>query len=125
MAVLLAAGVSGLLVGVAIDRFLLPSPAVPRVSYGRPNFSLKPPSDADRRVMRDQLARDLGMTPDQRRQVDSIMNRRMRDFQTLREELAPRVESLITDVRLEIERILTPAQREKFRALQQEARRSE
>ena len=65
------------------------------------------------------------MTADQRRLVDSIMNRRAKDFSALREEIRPKVESLILDVRLEIEKILTPEQRERFRLLQQEARRSE
>jgi Spy/CpxP family protein refolding chaperone len=40
------------------------------------------------------------------------------EFSALREEIRPRVERLVSDVRSDMEQVLTPPQRERFRRLQ-------
>jgi hypothetical protein len=54
--------------------------------------------------------------------IDRIMSERSGEFSALREELRPRVEHLVTNVRADIEKVLTGTQREAFRAIQQRGR---
>jgi len=67
--------------------------------------------------MRERFARELGLTPDQQRRVDSIMSRQMTDFRRLRAEMQPRFDSLLTQAQSGLDSVLTPAQREKLRTL--------
>jgi Spy/CpxP family protein refolding chaperone len=46
------------------------------------------------------------------------MMHRAGEFSALREEIRPRVERLVSDVRSDMEQVLTPEQRERFRRLQ-------
>ena len=46
------------------------------------------------------------------------MTQRAVEFSALREEIRPRVEQLVADVRSDLEQVLTPVQRERFRRLQ-------
>lgn len=67
--------------------------------------------------MREQFARELDLTPDQQRRVDSIMSRQMADFRRIRAEMQPRFDSLLAQAQTGLDSVLTPAQREKLRAL--------
>jgi len=49
------------------------------------------------------------------------MTQRAGEFSALREEIRPRVERLVADVRRDLEQVLTPDQRERFRRLQRRA----
>jgi Spy/CpxP family protein refolding chaperone len=63
------------------------------------------------------LAKELSLTPAQDSAFDAIMMQRSGEFSALREEIRPRVERLVSDVRSDMEQVLTPAQRERFRRL--------
>jgi len=67
--------------------------------------------------MRQQFVRELDLTPDQQRRVDSIMSRQMADFRRIRAEMQPRFDSLLSQAQAGLDSVLTPAQREKLRTL--------
>ena len=67
--------------------------------------------------MRERFARELDLTPAQERRVDSIMAQQMIDFRRIRQEMQPRVDSLLAAAQARLDSVLTPAQREKLKAL--------
>jgi Spy/CpxP family protein refolding chaperone len=67
--------------------------------------------------MRERFARELELTPQQQRSVDSIMARQMADFRRLRESMQPRFDSVIATAQSRLEAVLTPAQRDKLKSL--------
>ena len=67
--------------------------------------------------MRERFARELELTPEQQRSVDSIMTQQMADFRRLRESMQPRFDSVIATAQSRLEAVLTPAQREKLKSL--------
>jgi Spy/CpxP family protein refolding chaperone len=79
---------------------------------------LRSPTPEERRRLRGQLSRELALTPAQDSAIDAIMMQRAGQFSALREEIRPRVERLVSDVRADMEQVLTPQQREQFRRLQ-------
>ena len=66
---------------------------------------------------RESLARELDLTPEQQRRVDSIMARQMDDFRRLREAMQPRFDSLLVAAQARLDSVLTPAQRAKLQTL--------
>lgn len=105
--VLLAAGIAG---GVAVDRMLLLR------RYGA-SWTMEQPSDTERQAIARQLTTALDLTTAQQAQVDAIIARQMNAADALRHEYQPRVRALMLATRAQIDSILTPAQREKLRAL--------
>lgn len=107
--------------GAAIDRVLVQrrGPTLVDTTFHPLSQALKVPTDADRRRLREQLSKNLGLSAAQDSVIDSIMNHRSGEFNALREELRPRVERLVLDVRADIEQVLTPDQRTRFHALQE------
>jgi hypothetical protein len=108
--------------GAAIDRVLVQrrgGPTLVDTTFHPLSQALKVPTDADRRRLREQLSKNLGLSAAQDSVIDSIMNHRSGEFNALREELRPRVERLVLDVRADIEQVLTPEQRTRFHALQE------
>jgi len=67
--------------------------------------------------MRERLARELDLTPDQQRRVDSIMGQQTRDFRRIREEMQPRFDSLLQRAQAGLDSVLTPDQRARLRSL--------
>jgi hypothetical protein len=104
--VLLLVGLAGVMVGVAIERLILYR------HYGAEVVREGPGSGAAR-----QLPRELGLSPAQQVQVDSILARQMAAYDSLRNEYQPRVRALMLGTRAAIDSILTPAQRERRRAM--------
>jgi len=113
--------VVGGIAGAAIDRLVVNrSIATIRDTTFHPlSQVLRVPTDADRRRLREELSRELELSPAQDSAIDIVMKRRSGEFNALRDELRPRVERLVLDVRADIEQTLTPEQRTRFRALQQ------
>jgi Spy/CpxP family protein refolding chaperone len=116
--------------GIAIDRVLLRPASAPTMladtGFHPLSSALRSPTPEERRRIRNELARELNLTPAQDSAIDAIMMQRASEFSALREEIRPRVERLVSDVRSDMEQVLTPAQREHFRRLQlrgDEARR--
>lgn len=69
------------------------------------------------RGMRERLAHELELTPDQQRRVDSIMAQQTRDFRRIREEMQPRFDSLLERAQAGLDAVLTPAQRARLQSL--------
>jgi Spy/CpxP family protein refolding chaperone len=121
--VLCALVIASALAGAAGDRFLLRAnerTALLGDSAFHPlSSALRAPTPTERRELRTELTRELGLTPAQDSAVNAIMVQRSGEFQGLREAIRPRVDRLVSDVRQDIEQVLTPDQRVRFRALQQ------
>jgi hypothetical protein len=114
--VALAAG----LTGAAVDRAYVGRAMriVGDTSFHPISSALRTPSPADRQRMRQELSSALSLTADQNRLVDSILNTRADQFDRLRGDIRPRVDSLVSVLRGDIEGVLTPEQRERYHALQ-------
>ena len=81
--------------------------------------ALRDPTPQQRRALAANLAAQLDLTPAQEDSVTAIMERRAGDYQQLRNTIRPLVDQLATQVRSDIERVLTPEQRTRYRAIQQ------
>jgi Spy/CpxP family protein refolding chaperone len=66
--------------------------------------------------MRQRFATELGLTPAQITQVDSIMGRSMAERHAIEDSVRPRMHAILDSTRTQIESILTPDQRQKFEA---------
>lgn len=121
--VMIALVLAGVVAGVAIDRVLLTSPdrarVFPDTGFHPLSSALRSPTPEERRRLRAELSRQLTLTPSQDSAFEAIMMQRADEFSALREEIRPRVERLVSDVRSDMEQVLTPTQRERFRRLQQ------
>ncbi|HEX4469181.1 MAG TPA: hypothetical protein VH080_06585 [Gemmatimonadaceae bacterium] len=120
--VIVAIIIASVVGGIAIDRVLLRRPVTPTVladtGFHPLSSALRSPTPEERRRIRNELARELNLTPAQDSAIDAIMMQRANEFSALREEIRPRVERLVSDVRSDVEQVLTPAQREHYRRLQ-------
>ena len=99
--------------------FMLP-PALP--GAGRPPSPNVIGPGSERAV--DAFARDLGLSTEQRAVADSILRHEFEAANAIREETWPRLAAVMDDTRRKLDSLLTPAQREQYRALlaQQEQR---
>lgn len=78
--------------------------------------------------MRDRLAADLGMSPEQRTTLDSILDYRNRQYDSTMALVRPRLDSLGTQARQRIRQLLTPEQQATYDQIlreREEARRQE
>jgi Spy/CpxP family protein refolding chaperone len=110
--------VTGLVLGVAVDRRVLLHRS--GAFGGRAEFGVHegprrggPPPER----MRQRFAADLGLTSAQMAQVDSIMSRQMAERRTLEDTMGARIRVLMDSTRAAVDRVLTPEQRQKFAAL--------
>lgn len=116
---LVAVAVASLLTGAAVDRAYMRRSAriVGDTTFHPLSSALRTPSDADRRQIRAELSTALDLKPEQERVIDSILTSRSGQFEELRASIRPRVESLLNNMRADVETALTPDQREKYRKL--------
>lgn len=120
VALLVVVLLAGMGLGFAADRLALRNArTVGRRPPPPAGFGFRGPGsrDSHRDGMRESLARELGLTPEQQRRVDSIMAQQMDDFRRLREAMRPRFDSLLLDAQARLDSVLTPAQREKLQTL--------
>lgn len=121
VAVIAAIAIASALAGFAADRLVLKSRGValtlPDTGFHRLSSILRSPTDEERRRLRAQLATELNLTTAQAHVVDSIMDAHTGEYRQLRDEIRPRVEQLTTAVRSDVERVLTPEQRDRYRQL--------
>jgi hypothetical protein len=117
---LVVVAVGSALAGAAADRAYVHQAMrlVGDTTFHPISSALRTPSDADRARYRAELSSALALTADQNHLVDSILDQRAGQFEALRTALRPRVDSLVTDVRRDIDAVLTPDQRARYRALQ-------
>jgi DNA anti-recombination protein RmuC len=120
-ALVLASGIAG----AAVDRTLVRRARMGTLydtTFHPLSSILRSPTAADRQQYREQLQRALDLTASQDSAIDRVMSERAGEFTALREEIRPRVDRLVTDVRAGIERVLTDRQREEFRRIQARGR---
>ena len=122
VALLVVVALAGMGLGFAADRLALHS-ARGSVRPG-PGPSFGPSEGSGRRGMgrrgenmRDRFARELDLTPEQARRVDSIMSQQMSDFRRLRESMQPQFDSVLATAQVRLDSVLTPAQRDKLKRL--------
>jgi Spy/CpxP family protein refolding chaperone len=114
--VIVLALVVGMVIGGVAARRFMPGHGGGgrRPPYGaRGPWSRGGPTDQ----MRQRLASELGLSAAQAAQVDSIVTRSMAARQALDDSVRPRMRALLDSTRAQIERVLTPDQRQKFEAL--------
>jgi len=121
VALLGVVALAGMGLGFAADRLALHNER-PLSRRRGPGFG--PPGEGGRRGlahrgegMRERFARELDLSPEQERRVDSIMAHQMSDFQRLRQSMQPRFDSLLARAQLRLDSVLTPAQRDKLKTL--------
>ena len=119
MALLAVVALAGMGLGFAADRLALHDR---REALRRPGPAFGPegrrgPGLRRGEGMRERLARELELTPEQRVRVDSIMAEQMSDFRRLREAMQPRVDSVLARAQARLDSVLTPAQRQKLASL--------
>jgi len=107
--VLALATLVGALAGIAVDRLVL----LPRM-FHRPGLEQgmrhQPPRD---REFRNRFAREVGLTPEQKTRIDSIMDRQGRELRAVRGQVQPQLDSIIQRTRRDLDAVLTPEQRVK------------
>jgi Spy/CpxP family protein refolding chaperone len=107
--VLLLVAVAGGLAGVAIDRRVL----LPRKFEGH-RFEHGPGPHGPRdREFRNRFAHELGLSSDQQTRIDSIMEHQGRELRTIRHQVQPRLDSIVSRTRRQLDSVLTPEQRKK------------
>jgi len=116
VAVLSATFLAGAMLGAATTRLLASEreePRSEREADGRRDARGPQPSVFDR----------LNLTAEQRAAVDSIMEKRGRDMAAFWKEHNPEVRGIVDSARVEIDRVLTPEQREKYEEFRERRRR--
>lgn len=98
--------IAGFIVGAVVDRFF---------ALHRPGFRRPPPMIAH--AMLERLHDHLDLTDQQRAQIEAILEKRHDRIHSLQESIHPKVQAEIQQTNAEIERALTPEQREKFQKL--------
>jgi hypothetical protein len=115
--VLLLVALTGGLAGVAVDRLVLLPYIFGDRGFGPHGRHGPPPPNHE---FRDRFAHDLGLTHDQQVRIDSIMDRQMREVRAIRNQVQPRVDSIISGARRELDAVLTPEQRQKAEVLRKQ-----
>lgn len=100
----------GVVVGIALDRTVLL-----RGPFGGRGWRMAfaGPSPA----FRERMVRELGLSPEQRVRVDSVIDRSHREFCAVHEGVRPRLDSIVARTRLGLDSVLTPEQRVKAEKL--------
>ncbi len=107
--VVIAAFVGGLFVGIAGDRFYL-------LRHGR-LFPSRHASEFATRHIVDRLDRELHLNPQQKAQVQQIIDRHRTRIDSVMSGFRAQVHQDLDAANGEIEKILTPEQRERFKTI--------
>jgi Spy/CpxP family protein refolding chaperone len=115
--VILVAILAGGMAGIAADRLVL-LPHLHRGGWHGPgDFRGGPGGPPRDREFRDRIARELGLSSEQKTRIDSIMDRRGRELRAVRGQVQPQLDSIVTRTRRAIDSVLTPDQRQKAEAM--------
>jgi hypothetical protein len=107
---------AGVAVGMILDRYLERSVAL---STGTASVMGPPPPPL---MLVARLAQELDLSPDQQRQLDSVLNVRLKEFEGLREDARTRFDAAHRDLQADLERILTPEQKKRLETLMSQLR---
>jgi hypothetical protein len=109
--VMLFVGLAGAAIGAALDRAVEHRRMLSFVVGGRvPNG---PPPEARKWVLA-RLQSSLGLSAQQRDQVDSVLTRREAEVRALMREMQPRFEEISARTRRDLQSALTPEQQKRF-----------
>ena len=104
---------SGLVLGVAVDRGLLLR-GHGRFD-GRPPYAGRGPRGGP--GLRMHIDSVLGLSPAQKTEVDSILSQQMAKRRALEDSMGTRLRALMDSTRAMVDRVLTPEQRQKLAAM--------
>jgi Spy/CpxP family protein refolding chaperone len=116
----LATLIAGVGLGVAADRrWLHPRPFGPGRGGPPPGMFGPGPQSAEREErfrgrMLDRMRKELDLTEEQARRVDSLLHAQGEELRALREEMRPRMEAFFERTRHALDSVLTPEQRDKL-----------
>lgn len=120
--VLIAVGALGVVGGVALDRTLLKRHPGRESSYrGRPPYWTR--SESDHRRHWNRMAERLNLQPEQGAAIDSILAQQARLLRAAREEVDPRMWSIMDRTKQRIDSVLTPYQKALLEAMRREHER--
>jgi hypothetical protein len=105
------------LIGVLIGAFAT------HLFYVRLLWQPGEPARARARIISERVYRRLDLAPEQRREIDRILEDARREARAIRDDVRPRIEAQLRQTRERIEAVLTPEQREKFERLARRHRR--
>ena len=124
--------IAGVLSGAALDRYVLylwgrPGPdrgefrpdrrgGGGRGPFGELGRGLPPPEVNSR------LMRDLDLSPTQRAEIDSLLDRQAAKLREVRERVRPEIDSLVAGTEREMSARFTPEQRNRYDSLRKEMR---
>jgi hypothetical protein len=95
--------------GIVFDRYVLLPRQFARLRGGSPVEM--------RQQMRDRMAHELALTPEQQTRIDSLTARNFQALEETRRAFQPRMDSLIRSLRASMDSVLTPEQRAKLDSL--------
>lgn len=112
--------IASAILGAVIDRTLLQRrhSIIGDTGFHPLSTMLRTPTESERREIRSEMSRELGLDAKQDSAIAVIMRRNAGQFQALRDEMRPRVEALVLQVRQQVDQVLTADQRERFHQLQ-------
>lgn len=126
--------VAGVLSGAALDRYVLylwGRPAIERGGFRperRGSGSRGPFAEMGRGLpppeVNSQLMRELDLSPTQRAEIDSLLDRQAAKLREVRERIRPQFDSLIQETEREMAARFTPEQRKRYEQLRREMRPS-
>lgn len=108
--IVVIAFVAGLFVGVAGDRFVL---------FRSGQFFHRRGAESATRRLLTHLDRELKLTPEQRTQIDHIMNQHRVRIDAAWSNVRPQMRREIDAANIEIEKMLTPEQQAKFKTMRE------
>jgi Spy/CpxP family protein refolding chaperone len=124
--------IAGVLSGAALDRYVLylwgrPGPergefrpdrrgGGGRGAFGEIGRGLPPPEVNSR------LMRELDLSPAQRAEIDSLLDRQAAKLREVRERVRPEIDSLVAETEREMSARFTPEQRKRYDSLRKEMR---
>ena len=119
---LLAVFALGAAAGVLADRKLGRQPGERRHERsGRvPSWLNRP--ESEHRKYWSRIHDQLGLTPEQRAAVDTLLNRRARQLDAARHRMEPEMLRIMQETRAQIDSVLTPEQRQKLEEIRKERR---
>lgn len=118
--VILLIALGGGAAGVALDRLVF----LPMHFHGRPFGPGRggPPGAEMEGRARERFSREIGLSAEQQKRVDSLIDRQMEELRAVRSATQPRIDTIFSQTRKAIDAILTPEQRVKAEALMRRGR---